>query len=340
MARSRPDTYQPPYPAYQSHFPENRPEYVMAMIGIQSKDASAGEDMVRDILDLLLAEKDAKPEHVERGQQFDAYGFHNDVLLPYWHTREDMEGFWKRADVKAWLETPLANDVGWWRECVTAPVTSLDGNYSLENIDYGIGRYVEQKVEQFHAYFGSMRDRVADFVAGLADGEEGQIQRKKEVDSRGKRIRVNNLPDKLCFIRGPFGWDRATPEEQQAFIEDMLPVFKTGADYLRDNPMDANCISMRFLEEVDMGLDNGTQVEILGWFLTLKDLERWTHHHPTHLAIYNGVFKYMKRFNFEAKLNLGHEVAVIPTGGALLEYCNCHPNTGFLPFFECEEVRV
>lgn len=340
MQRSRPDTYQPPYPAYQSHFPDDRPEYVMAMIGVQSKDVASGKDMSEQLLALLTADTEARPAHVERGLQTDAYGYINDVLIPYWHSRQTMSDFWKRPDVRAWLEPPLSGNVGWWRECIVAPVTSLDGNYSLGNIRYGIGRYVEQKVEQFHAYFGSMRDRVPDFLAGTADGEEGQVTANRQLESFGKRLRIDGLPDNLCFIRAPFGWDQSTPEEQQAFVDDMLPVFKTGADYLRDNPMDSNCISMRFLDEIDMGLENGAQVEVLGWFLTLKDLERWTHHHPTHLAIYKGVFDYMKRFNFEAKLNLGHEVTVVPRGGALLEYCNCHPHTGFLPFYEAGEVAA
>lgn len=338
MQRSRPDTYEPPYPAYQSHFPADRPEYVMAMAGIQSRPDSGGHSLSEHVLALLRADREGTPEHVERGAQTDAAGYRNDVLIPYWKTARDMHAFWERPDVREWLEAPLTGPVGWWRECITAPVTALDGNYSLEKIGYGVGRHVRQELEQFHAYFGSMRDRVPDYLAGRADGEPGGLAPGPEAASVGKRLRIRNLPDKLCFIRGPFGWDQATPEEQQAFIEDMLPVFRAGADYLRDNPGESNCISMRFLEEIDMGLSNGVQVEVLGWFLTLKDLERWTHHHPTHLAIYRGVFEYMRRFDFHARLNLGHEVSVVPAGGALLEYCNCHPQTGFLPFFESSDA--
>lgn len=339
MQRSRPDTYQPPYPAYQSHFSADNPEYVMSMMGVQYQQASPAADaLVEEVLSLLTAEAEGKPNHVERGIQKDAYGYYNDVLIPYWPSREAMTQFWQRTDVCAWMDVPRSGPVGWWRESIIAPVSSLDGSHSVGDVKYGVGRYVEQKVEQFHAYFGSMRDRVADFLAGKADGDSGQIAYQNDLDSFDQRLRITGLPDKLCFIRAPFGWDQATPEEQQAFIEDMLPVFKTGADYLRDNPLDANCISMRFLDEIDMGLNNGAQVEVLGWFLTLKDLEQWTHHHPTHLAIYKGVFDYMERFNFNPNLNLGHEVVVVPQGQAVMEYCNCHPNTGFLPFFASEAL--
>lgn len=47
---------------------------------------------------------------------------------------------------------------------------------------------------------------------------------------------------------------------------------------------------------------------------------------------------YMQQFNFKPRLNMGHEVVVIPQGQAQLEYSNCHPRTGFLPFFEAESV--
>lgn len=339
MQRSRSSDYEPPYPAYQSHFDSGRPDYVMAMVGVQSVETSSGMELSNRILHLFNRDHSSKPDHVERCiQSCDGFGYHNDVFIAYWTDKTDMSEFWERTDVRSWLEEPCDGDIGWWRECMVAPVSSLDGNASIGNIRYGVGRYVKQELEQFHAYFGSMRDRVVDYLSGAADGEEGRICDGQENESFGKRLRISNPPDKLCFIRGPFGWDKADTAQQQDFIDDMLPVFKRGADYLRDNPMDSNCVSMRFLQEVDMGLNNGVQVEVLGWFLTLKDLENWTHHHPTHKAIYRGVFEYMRKYNFEARLNMGHEVVVVPAEGVTLEYCNCHPKTGFLPFYASAPV--
>jgi hypothetical protein len=119
-------------------------------------------------------------------------------------------------------------------------------------------------------------------------------------------------------------------------MEQMYPVYKDGSDYLSENPLESNCISMRLIDEVRDTFDNGVQSESLGWFLTLKDLESWTHRHPRHLAIMSNIMGYMERFNFKPRLNLGHEVIVVPQGQAAFEYCNCHPDTGFLPFFASE----
>jgi aldoxime dehydratase len=338
MQRSRPDTFQPPYPAFSSHFSEGQSDYVMAMLGIQRAPGATGDSLLSAARALAKIEGSGRPLHVEQAWHVDAYGYRNDVLLLYWLDRAAQAAFWSRADVSAWMAQPLTGSVGWWRESLSAPLTAHDGNYAVSDSRYGLGRHTDQHVEQYHSYYGSMRDRVPDYLAGKADAPAGQIVAVAPAASFGQRLRCTDMPRNLCFIRGAFGWDKATPEEQQAFIDDMLPVFKTGADYLRDNSEEANCISMRFLEEVDVGLDNGVQVEVNGWFLSLKDLERWTHSHPTHQAIFGGVFVYMRRFNFEARLNLGHEVAVVPEGQLEAEYSNCHPNTGLLRFFPSQPV--
>lgn len=56
MQRSKPDTCQSPYPAYQSHFPADRPQFVMELAGIQSRPASAGHLLSELALALLRAE--------------------------------------------------------------------------------------------------------------------------------------------------------------------------------------------------------------------------------------------------------------------------------------------
>jgi hypothetical protein len=332
MQRSRPDDFAPPYPAFTSHFPSDQPDFVMAQIGVQSAASGDGKALAGRIRDLMRAPGAGRPQHVERTRHLDRAGYTNDVALVYWKLADDMQAFWERTDVRAWFEEPCAGSVGWWRECISAPTGVLDGNYSIPGATWGSGRHVSQVEEQFHGYYGSMRDRTPHFLAGKADVAPGQIAFLPEIASFGKRLRVQ-APDKLCFIRGAFGWDQARPDEQRAFMEEMYPVYKAGADYLRDHPLETNCISARLMEHVPTGESSFVQSDTIAWFLSLKDLERWTHHHKTHAAIYGGVFKLMQRFDFQMRLNLGHEVAVVPAAGAILEYVNCHPGTGFLPFF-------
>jgi hypothetical protein len=332
MRRSRPDSYVPPYPAYTSQYPSDQPECVFAQIGVQSPDRDSGAARFANLLRLARADDIGRPQHVELGWQIDSCGFRNDVAMLYWKDASQMEDYLRRADVDGWFGAPMKGEIGWWLESLRAPVSSLDANYSLEQATWGSGRHVPQALEQFHGYYESMRDRTPDFLAGRADGRQGRIAALPAVASRGRRLRVH-APDRVCFIRAAFGWDQALPSEQRAFMAEMYPVYRAGAEYLRDHPLETNCISARMIEEVHAGPSNFVQSETLAWFLTLSDLELGTHHHPTHAAIYGGVFKLMHKFDFNMRLNLGHEVIVVPEGQARLEYANCHPQTGFLPFF-------
>lgn len=333
MKRLKPDDYEPPYPAFQAHPRAGYEQVALAMLGVQAASGANGDALLHAFQHLLATDAPGRPLHVEWGSHIDTAGHRNDVLLPYWQSPALMSAFWARADVQARLAQPLEGGVGWWRETLAAPTSSLDANYSISDVRYGISRYSEMRLERFHAYFGSMRDRVPDFHAGLADGASGQLVRREPVASRGRRLRIVELPDKLCFIRAAFAWEAAEPEEQRVFRDEMYPVYKEGSDYLSEHPLEANCISMRMIDEQREEHDNGVQSESLGWFLTLADLERWTHHHPRHQAIMRNIMGYMQRFDFKPRLNLGHEVLVVPQGQAEFEYCNCHPDTGFLPFF-------
>ncbi|HCF0993065.1 TPA: phenylacetaldoxime dehydratase family protein [Pseudomonas aeruginosa] len=333
--RSKPADYQPPYPAYSGHQSADRPEVVLALFGVQLHYRGAdGDDIESTINQLLVEGREGRPLHFDKSTFIDAQGSENIVFIPYWATKEDQVAFWERSDVSTFIQTPVDGQAGWWLESFHAPTTSLDANYAISDIKYGIGRHSDLEVEQYHAYMGSMRDRVPDYLQGKADAEPGQLQRLTPPRrSRGATLRVSALPDKLCFIRSGFAWKDALPEEQEAYMRDMLPVYQEGANYLRDNPLESNCISMRMTDELNEGFDTGVQSNAIGWFLSLKDLERWVRSHPRHLAIMKTIMEYMANFDFKPKLNLGHEVIVVPKENLTCIYANCHEQTGFLPYF-------
>jgi aldoxime dehydratase len=71
----------------------------------------------------------------------------------------------------------------------------------------------------------------------------------------------------------------------------------------------------------------------LAWWQSLAHLEAWAHRHPTHLAILKSFGELATHFAPDVTVVLGHEVYVVPKGGARAEYLNCHERTGLLPFF-------
>lgn len=281
------------------------------------------------------------PDHVEQVSFDDLQGHTQTLLLPYWKTREDQDAWLARSDWQELIATPLTGDIGLYAECFSAPTRRLDGNYAIANVEYGIGRHSEIKQEQFHGYMGSMRDRVPGFLSGESDGTPGQLREPaKDRETLGKALQSTGLPDNLCYIRSGFAWKDASPEEQEVFMRDMYVVYQEGAQYLSENPTEANCISMRRTDAIQRDFDSGVQSSSISWFLTLKDLERWVRSHPRHLAIMRTIMGYMEKFNFQPKLNLGHEVVVVPEGQITAQYNNCTPDTGFLPFFDVKPIVI
>ncbi len=332
--RSRPDDFEPPYPAFQAHQSAAMPDVCIAMFAVQARGGVEDADLRGTIARLLSKTGAGQPLHADESRFVDASGAHNLIRIAYWATAQEQAQFWAREDVRAFVTAPVDGHTGWWIESFHAPVSSLDGNYAIADIKYGIGRHSTLKEERFHAYMGSMRDRVPDFLEGEADGPAGRIKPLDiQPETLGRTLTMAALPPKLCFIRSGFAWKDADPDEQAAFVADMMPVYEGGADYLRDNPVTANCISMRKTEEIHETFDNGVQSNSIGWFLTLGDLEHWVRAHPKHLAIMETIMGYMARFNFKPKLNLGHEVIVVPEGQMFAVYANCHAATGFLPYF-------
>jgi aldoxime dehydratase len=63
---------------------------------------------------------------------------------------------------------------------------------------------------------------------------------------------------------------------------------------------------------------------------SLEHMERWAESHPTHLHIFGSFMKMVRAMNFDLKLPLYHEVAVVPAHDQTFEYINCHTGTGLL----------
>lgn len=333
--RSQTSDYVPPYPAFQAHQKGEHTHIAAALLAVQTRNGADSGPILAKLRGLLSAAGEGQPLHVEESLFDDNKGAQHHILMPYWLGPNEQAAFWSRGDITAFVEAPLNGDIGWMAEVFSAEVTSLDGNYSIPNVRYGISRYSHMEEEQYHAYMGSMRDRVPDYLSGKADGAIAQLAlTPAPVYSLGKTIHITDLPHNLCFIRSGFAWKEAIQEEQDAYIADMLPVFQEAAQFLRDGALEANCISMRTSEEIHDVYDNGVQVNALGWFLNLQSLEKWTRDHPRHHAIMQTIMGYMARFNFQPKLNLGHEVIVSPKGQVFCIYANCHANTGFLPYFD------
>ncbi len=220
-----------------------------------------------------------------------------------------------------------------------------------------------------HAYWGGARDRLAaaqtDALAGepraetgsgrsagddptptLARNEDEDEEKKKEEEEEEKnsgakrcgRVRVPGRRN-LVVIRSGQDWRDARPEERRLYLGTMRPTLARGMDFLRDRGGEVGCYSCRFMDVVGggggggAGAEGGTTTDrafALAYFDDLASLERWSRHHPTHLEIFGGFFRYMRSLDNDITLRLFHEVLVLEPGQQLFEYVGCHDGTGML----------
>jgi phenylacetaldoxime dehydratase/aldoxime dehydratase len=296
-APHRPEGHQPVAPAWTA-LPAA--PMVLAQLAVQSApDDPAGAAAFAQLTALLDG---VRHDVVESDDQ---EGARNHIALAYWDDLDAHDAWAAWSAVRAWWED---GEVGRWREVATvAPerIETLHSDGALAPTQ-GSAQLSLIAPTDVHEYPGAMRDRMA-------------------------ISRTDALTHDVCFIRTAQDWTGCGPAERARYLEHVEPTLCRGADYLACEPEESGCLSARFAREP--GKDRSC---VLAWFRSLADLERWTHSHPTHLAILSEFFALVEQGGGQIELALWHEVFTLPAGAARLEYRDCHPRTGFLHHFDEE----
>ncbi len=331
MAKLAPSGYQAPYPAHEAVVPQGA-VVTLALVGVQYRDddQGAGRDAGARLRALLAG--DGGSGRVEVATHVDADGYRNDVHVTYWRDPGHLAGATPELD--AWAAAHRTGPVGVWRETVVAPRGRMETSYSVPGVRWGLGATGATTGQPYHAYYGSMRDRIDAAEDGGLPPAVPPITRRA-VDSRGRVLRAT-LPPDLCFIRTVQGWQDAGEAELAELHAHVLPAYRRGVAHLVAHPEETNCLSARLVE--DIAVDGGPRPQVdsetFAWFRSLADLEAWTHHHPTHEDIFSRFGAMAAALDFKVGTLLGHEVYVVPAGAAEAVYVNCHPATGLLPFVD------
>jgi len=224
--------------------------------------------------------------------------------------------------------------VGRWAEIVFPQTKLLDTLIAHPQKNFGIAKLAKENVvTPYHGYWGGMRDRMEaldDSRLSNAAGDALGAQRRSR-DGIGQSICVE-MPANVCFARGGPDWSDSRGEEREVFLDSVYPALLTGARYLADNPDDAGCYSCRLVHETDRAGGERDQVNVLAYYVTLRNLENWTARHPTHLAIHGKFLALLRRIGRMPDVLLDHEISVLPRGKLTGVYVNCDPGTGFASF--------
>lgn len=331
--KSMPRGWEPPVDAWQAEFDDDVSEVVFAYFGAQRPKGSASSQMVRRFAD-SQGELNG-PLFVSRAEMVDGVGYQTDMMIAYWHSREAYDAWWEQSGFAKWWQedTRVNESSGYFREIFIVAPARFETLYSSRNPtgSGALGEPLGEPVRE-HNYWGGMRDRVhASSQEDFASPIGSTLPKAELIASRRRRISAG-VSDNLCLIRSGQNWSACGEEELETYLDLVRPKLTAGMAFLRDNPQETGCISCRLMDETNLDGTPADQSFGLGLFLSMKHLEDWSKSHPTHLAIFNSFFEMIESRGGSIDLQLWHEVLVADAKNSVLEYVNCHPNTGMLPY--------
>lgn len=326
--------------AWTTTFSSDITHIIFAQFGIQVKEKSQSLEYVETITESFQLPNG--PDHFDISVYVDSESYHNHLFMAYWKNPKNYHDWLNHPQVQKWCSGKLIDkhsEVGFFSEVATIPITHFETIHSRNNNDSGVTHFATLNKTKTHAYWGSMRERIPVSASSDLEGEYRNKLAAKEKKTFGKRIRVI-APNNLCLIRTAQDWSHCSEEQKKTYLNLIQPALNKAHRFLENHPEDTGCISARLIQEID---SNGKRLEktsVIGYFQSLYHLERWTHEHATHKAVFRTFAEMLKRHNFNIDLSLWHEVSVLQSKDLELEYVNCHPKTGFLPFFKTIEVST
>lgn len=310
-------------------------EIIFAQIGLQAKTIEESAEFAAKITESFTLPNG--PVHVDRAQHTDVAQYENRLFMAYWRDKEEYDNWHQNEQVQAWWNGEgLAENVGLYHEVAQIPVTHFETIHSIKNNNSGVTHFLQLEETKEHAYWGAMRKRIQASSTDALNSSIEAIQHEKK-ETFGKHLKVT-APNNICLIRSAQDWSRCNNEERDTYFSLVEPALQKVHQYLSTNQEESGSINPKFVQELD---ENGNPEEktcVVSFFLSLQDLEEWTHKHPSHIALFGTFAEMLRRHNLSVQLSLWHEVSVLQSDELELEYINCHPDTGFLPYFEAKEI--
>ncbi|WP_298937655.1 phenylacetaldoxime dehydratase family protein [uncultured Ruegeria sp.] len=332
----KPKGHAPMVQRYSSELEESVRDVRVAVFGKQSASGRA-----KDFIELAHAVLDGehRPAHFDFARFTDPEGYINTFVVAYWlapdtfsHWRSGFDQWWASHDA-----TVL--DYGLWFETFSVP-TPYRETIAFKEYIRGLSACPYSKIKPMDesAYWGAARDRfAASAYDTLGPTENMSLEPVPDRQTFGQNLRVTRFPKNLCMIRSGVSWEACGNEQLQSYRKNLAPKLDAGMDFLRKNPTETGCASLRQVTYLDETGSEAAEAYSMGFFLSFKDLEDWAEHHPTHLAIYTRALAERAKYQEDLELRTYHEIYVLNEAAEFL-YLNCQPKTGLLPYFQIVHV--
>lgn len=322
----------PPNPAYTNAWDPSLKEIVMVVFGAQAHDGGLDYDALDPIERFLKADAEHAPVNRDLVSGTDVFGKENRLIIAYW-TESGLYQSWRReSGFNAWWESPdrEKDTNGWFLESINPSMERLETLTSLTDCVEGVASLapVSAPIKE-HGYWGSMRDRIP---LSQTDPMKGNSWRPAQLtDSPDLCGRVVVPPVRnLCVIRSGQDWSQLPPNERKMWDSTMEPTFKRSMDYILHHGNEIGCFDLRLVDHIDADLEKMPKSFGLLYWDDIASAEDWAEHHPTHKAIFDGFFQYVKQLDMNIALRLYHEIYVLDEKQQSFEYIRCHGRTGML----------
>lgn len=263
-------------------------------------------------------------------------------ICAYWIDEDRFRTWREDRAVEAWWQAPerLAGELGTWREILRIP---RDRQESLYWLDFPKGLSTSPEIELYPTpycgYYGSMRDRL---MASCRDRLEADpaasLSRRSGRHGYGEHWSVE-APGNITLICGGSSWGFMGLEQHADYEGKLREPVTNGMAYLAENALPSGCLSMRWQRSTDTEGTPEPDEHAHAYFFSLPHLENWSEHHGSHAAIFSAAIQRYRKYGSANQLRTWHEVFVLPAGGQLFEYLNCHPDTGLLSWFDARLLR-
>lgn len=328
-----PEGWEPPVPAHSAVITGWT---TVAYYGVQSSDGPA-TSVVADFRTWIVAavSNEHGPDRVEWAEFTDATGAYTWMAIGYWVDDRATFDRWSASDEHEdyWADDRrLTERGGVFREVFHAPADRIESLLSQPDIHAGVAGAVHGRRGPIaeHNYWGGMRDRLAAAASDPLEPEPTTgATDASPASGTGERVRVPGVANLAVIRSGQLTGD-LEGDEREFYEKRVNPALEGGMRYLRDHPVESGCISCRYMRET--GPDGSPTARTFGLaaFGSLRQLEEWAEHHPSHLKIFNEFLAMAERLGGAIRLRLWHEVAVLTREDQYFEYVNCHPGTGML----------
>lgn len=343
-AKTPPD-YHPPFPAYSARFPLEVKDLVMGVFGVQhskqTQGQSAGFKKLVEFVDNKSVQ--SKPKYWEAAAVTDNRGYYNEVVIPYWRSKQDYEAWITDSGFQTWWSgLQPGGETGWFLEVFLPSINRMETVFSDNVEPEGVANMREgvSGTLQEHVYWGSMRDRLpigqTDPLVGTKAFASDSPVENIDTDTKSQRIKITGRQN-LAMIRSGQDWSNTSPHERKLYLETMHPVLTKGMHFLRDEGEEVGCIECRFMdvipkdETVKEPLDKTFG---LAYFDDLASLEGWSKDHQTHKDIFGRFIQYAGELQNNVSLRLFHEVMVLRSDQQMFEYIGCHGSSGMLTCYK------